>query len=262
MINVDIEKKLNEKSTASDPDAAINETKLLLDGDYNKERTLLKQIGLGHHIEKAETKRGLAIEKKKMEDQYEGRVYSEQEIKELCLDYNLKFLKAKSYKGRIDMEIGVKIRHFFEKNTLNTAADNNKFFIMAPPKAFNLMDFPVPPVAIDPILFYRTENGSYTLVHKWGNEFTIFRLISGWIWRNPLNTLIFRSILFSGIIYSFFSFIGKYNILVDSIAGITIGTVLAFVSMLIYPLIKENTTLHDYYNETCWDSPYKRGRRS
>lgn len=246
MLKVNVERELDSKSSkdAKDDEIVLDQTKLLLEGDFNKERDLLKQIGLGHHIAKAEDKRGKILEKRRLENQYEGKVYTTDEIKELCLDYNLRLLQSEHYKGHIDMEIGVKLRNFYEKNGLKDF-NKDEFYIMAPGKAFNLQDNPLPPQPIDPILFYKTDANHYTLVHRWGNEFTIFRLISGFAWRTAKHAFLTRIALFSSSLYVVLSFILKYGIVGDVVLSVAIGSILAALSMLVYPMYKENTDFNE-----------------
>lgn len=181
---VNIEQELDsQKKQSQDGNKIVDSAKLLLAGDHAEEIDILKKLGLGHQIIKAEEHRGINIEREKIENQYEGKVFTEHEIKSICLDYNLRFLPTQRFKGSVDLELGVKIRNFFKKHNLNPnqgGLDTDSFYIMAPTKAFNLDDRPKP-AETDPVLFYRPSrrDDKYLLVHKWGNEFTVMRLISG-----------------------------------------------------------------------------------
>ena len=60
---------------------------------------------------------------------------------------------------------------------------------------------------LDPVLFYKIDETHYRLIHQWGKEFTAWRRILGWRWKNqhtfrasnfllslPIVSLIFSSI--------------------------------------------------------------------
>lgn len=263
MIKVNVEKELDAKRKQSiDGNQIVDSAKLLLAGDHAKERDLLKKIGLGHQIIKAETKHGINLERESLENKFEGKVFTEAEIKSLCLDYNLRFLSTQYFKGNIDLEIGVKIRHFFEKNKLSDgySGDQNSFYIMAPAKAFNLEDRPKPLKNIDPVLFYRPNNrgDKYLMVHKWGNEFTVARLIGGMMNRNVWIHLAFVWAISACIINIGYAMFGNYSLFIDLMFGIIWG----FAYTLIYALCRADggddfDKFRNKFNDKCWDSHYK-----
>lgn len=259
MIKVNVEKELDAKRKQSiDGNQIVDSAKLLLAGDHARERDLLKKIGLGHQIIKAETHHGINIERESIENKFEGKAFTLDEIKSLCLDYNLRFLHTQWFKGSIDLEIGVKIRHFFEKNKLNDgySGDQNNFHIMAPAKAFNLEDRPKPLKNIDPVLFYRPNGGDkYLLVHKWGNEFTVARLIGGMMRRseavNIMFVFCFATCLFNFICAAF----GSYSPILDFCISLPIA--IAFTLIWHGCDTDRGAKFGRKFNDNMWNSHYK-----
>lgn len=109
------------------------------------------------------------------------KIYHVQQIKEICVDYRLRFLDSSFFKNDIPEEAISKIKNL-EKNH-NTTLDG--FKIMAPSKLFQLKNYD------DPLLFAPIGNDYYYLIHKWGNDINPFRKIAVRPFRN------FGSLLFS-----------------------------------------------------------------
>jgi hypothetical protein len=86
-------------------------------------------------------------------------------IKQVCIDYRLRFLSSSMYKDSLPAEAISKISAL-EKNH-NTSIDG--FMIMAPSKAFELENYD------DPLLFAPMGNNYFYLIHKWGNELNSYR---------------------------------------------------------------------------------------
>ncbi len=88
-------------------------------------------------------------------------------IKNVCVDYRLRFLESHFFKNTIPEEAISKIANLEKKH--NTKLDG--FMIVAPSKAFSLISYD------DPLLFAPIGNNYYYLIHKWGNDMTPFRKI-------------------------------------------------------------------------------------
>jgi hypothetical protein len=201
MIKIDVNKELkNEKKSSigeSTANSNVEEIKLLLSDTASQERELLKEAGLYSNIAKIEDQVSMNIERKNFETRMNGDVFTEEEIKRICVKYNLRFLKSSMYKGNIDPLLGAKLVKFYkENNMLDTSKyeSANNLFIMAPQKAFNLKNLPIPPKEQpDPAIFYRMRDRGgkeyFTMIHKWGNDFTIARRLKGLIMRNKYTYL-------------------------------------------------------------------------
>jgi hypothetical protein len=107
------------------------------------------------------------------------------QIKKICIDYRLRFLDVKLFKGKIPNEAFKKLDRF--KN--NHPDLNFELRIMAPSKLFELENYD------DPLLFASLGDGYYYLIHKWGNDLSFFRKLSVWPFKNLVNILIFISII-------------------------------------------------------------------
>lgn len=107
------------------------------------------------------------------------------QIRKICIDYRLRFLDVKLFKGKIPNEAFKKLDEF--KN--NHPNLNFELRIMAPSKLFELENYD------DPLLFASLGDGYYYLIHKWGNDLSFFRKISVWPFKNLVNILIFISII-------------------------------------------------------------------
>jgi hypothetical protein len=88
-------------------------------------------------------------------------------IKNICVDYRLRFLNSDLFRNNIPDEALTKIKAL--ESIHNTKFES--FRIMAPAKLFKLKK------ADDPLLFIPMGNDYYYLVHKWGNDLNPFRKI-------------------------------------------------------------------------------------
>ena len=82
------------------------------------------------------------------------------QIKKICINYRLRFLDTKYFKGDYPQEVITKIKNI--ENEHDTVLDG--FKIIAPSKLFELNE------ADDPLLFAPMGNGYYYLIHKWGKD--------------------------------------------------------------------------------------------
>ncbi|MDA7810695.1 hypothetical protein N8978_04550 [Flavobacteriaceae bacterium] len=113
------------------------------------------------------------------------KIFYVNDIKRICIDYRLRFLDLKYFKGDIPKSTKLKIKGFKSEQRLNSL--NLK--IMAPSKLFKLKN------ADDPLLFSDLGNGYFYLIDKWGNDLSFFRKISMWPFKNLKNILLFILII-------------------------------------------------------------------
>ena len=93
-------------------------------------------------------------------------IFSEEDIKTICINYRLRFLDSSLYKEEIPYEVVLKIKEI-EKNH-NCSIEN--FKVVAPKAKFNLKD----PNA-DPLLFVPLLNGKYYLIASWGDDMAWYK---------------------------------------------------------------------------------------
>lgn len=95
------------------------------------------------------------------------RIFSLSEIKKIAINYDLRFLPTKYYKGDIPSDLSLKISEAKENLGDNCTGI---YKILAPENSFELQAIPK-----DPLLFVSLKNGQFYLVHKWGNDLSAFR---------------------------------------------------------------------------------------
>jgi len=113
-------------------------------------------------------------------------IYHIDQIKDICVDYRLRFLDSKYFKGKLPYEALSKIKALEKSHHTQLKG----FKIIAPSKLFKLEN------ADDPLLFAPIGNGYYYLVHKWGNNLNPFRKLLMWPYKN-FGNLIFTVFLVS-----------------------------------------------------------------
>tara|TARA_R110002051_G_scaffold56046_9_gene104009 strand:- start:5285 stop:6007 length:723 start_codon:yes stop_codon:yes gene_type:complete len=104
-------------------------------------------------------------------------IFHTNEIKQICIDYRLRFLDTKYFKGEIPYE-AISIIKSLEKTHL---LEIKGFKIIAPSKLFKLKD------KDDPVLFAPIGNGYFYLIHKWGNDLHPLRKILMWPFKSIVN---------------------------------------------------------------------------
>jgi len=108
------------------------------------------------------------------------RIYHEDEIRDVCIQYRLRFLDLKYYKSDLPESAHQAIVKI-EKDHDTVLAD---FKLMAPSVLFRLKR------QDDPLLFVPLGNKYYYLVHKWGNDLHPLRKLMMWPFRNIWNLLL------------------------------------------------------------------------
>ena len=84
------------------------------------------------------------------------KLFHVEDIRKICIDYRLRFLDVKLFKGKIPNEAIKKLEEF--KNQHKNLDLELK--IMAPSKLFELENYD------DPLLFAKLEDGYYYLIHN------------------------------------------------------------------------------------------------
>lgn len=109
-----------------------------------------------------------------------SRIYHINDIKKICIDYRLRFLDSKYFKGDIPVEALSKIKALEKEHDLKIKG----FKIIAPSKLFKLED------KDDPLLFAPIGNGYHYLIHQWGNDLHPLRKIIMWPFKGMVNLTI------------------------------------------------------------------------
>lgn len=106
-----------------------------------------------------------------------NNIFHVSHIRNICIDYRLRFLDLNRFKGTIPDEAHDKINSL-EKLHQTQIKD---FKIMAPSKLFKLDS------TDDPLLFAPLGNNYYYLIHKWGNDMSPMRRTIVWPFKNIVN---------------------------------------------------------------------------
>lgn len=173
-------------------DALVDNMLQIADENYRDE--LLGTLGFDYKIHEAQ-----AVKKEREQFKHlpAERIFDLSAIKATCIEYGLRCLPTRHFKGQLDSRLGAKLEEFkrlcggelpkvdWEENltpmdvTLlgiwggaetartprRTGFQATQFFICAPADQFVLQDKPK-----DPLLFCRLSMDKFFLLHKWGDD--------------------------------------------------------------------------------------------
>ncbi len=108
------------------------------------------------------------------------KIYHLDQIKKICIDYRLRFLDTKYFKGKLPKSAISAIKQLEKKHDTTLKG----FKIIAPSKLFKLEN------ADDPLLFAPIGNDYFYLIHKWGNDLHPLRKIMMWFFKSFENLLV------------------------------------------------------------------------
>lgn len=152
----------------------LEEVKKILENEPGSEEDILRRISEG-------SSGGTVKNQLVFELLESGRIFHEDQIRKICIDFRLRFLDTKFFKGELPQEAVTAVREL-EKNHQTSLQG---FKIVAPAKYFRLEN------ADDPMLFAPLGNGYYYLLHKWGTDMHPLRKLLMWPLRDLENLLIF-----------------------------------------------------------------------
>ncbi|MGB7842618.1 MAG: hypothetical protein WBL21_07495 [Salinimicrobium sp.] len=110
-----------------------------------------------------------------------SKIFHLSQIKKICIDYRLRFLRTKYFKGDLPFEATAAVRELEEQHQISL----KDFQMLAPAKYFRLEN------ADDPMLFAPIGNDYFYLVHKWGRDLHPLRKLAMWPLKNLENLIIF-----------------------------------------------------------------------
>lgn len=193
---------------------SLKEVKLLLDNNQSEHKRVLQNFRLDDSIKRVEEATGRMIEFEDFTKHY-GNAYSRQAIRVIAMDYRLKFLPLNLYKGAVDPYLAAKMLEFGKKHNVDvtTPAAQDEFYVLAPAEDFRLTTEVHTTiirkiVSQDPLLFYRgmtrdnnnTNGDLWSLVHKWGTEFTILRYLRALPFRTAKHLWIANAMAYAAIL--------------------------------------------------------------
>jgi hypothetical protein len=268
-IEKELEKVSNEDKQKFNLDP-INEVKLLLAGESSEDARILRGLSQNSQFNRIENMRGKQIELENLEKDFDGKVYTKEQIQNLCIDYRLRFLQSRLYTGAYDVQVAAKIKEF-AKSTLAPIDEytlGRRYFVMAPKEMFELTTEKYVSKAelrrrLDPAIFYQIDENHYRLVHKWGNDFTIFRLIEGFRWKSWWSHQMFNTFMISPIVavlyFLCFETPAEQFENHQILNTLSIGVISFFTSFFFFGIWKqdEGEAIGGFFSETNWDSDKK-----
>ena len=108
------------------------------------------------------------------------KIYHLDTIRDICIDYRLRFLDLKYFKNDLPQEAFDKIAALEMEHDTNLTG----FKVMAPSKLFRLKN------TDDPLLFVPLGNDYFYLIHQWGDDLHPFRKALMWPFKNIWNLLL------------------------------------------------------------------------
>jgi hypothetical protein len=170
------------------------------------------------------------------------KIYHVDQIREICIDYRLRFLDTKYFKNEIPQEALNKIKQIEKDHELTLRG----FKIVAPSKMFKLEN------ADDPLLFAPIGNGYFYLIHKWGNDLNFFRKAWAWPFKSLGNLI---------ILTLFVSFMAAYVIPNGVFSKDTSGVEFVLVFFFTFKAIASMVLYYSFaagknFNTAIWNSKY------
>ena len=140
--------------------------------------------------------------------------------------------------------------------------------MMAPQEMFELRDEKYISKAelrrqADPAIFYQIDEKHFRLIHKWGADFTIFRLIEGFRWKSWWSHQWFNTVMVSPIVAMLFFLCHETPAAQfenHPIINITVIGIFSFVmAHLIFGWAKQDEfdAIQGYFSKTNWNSDRK-----
>ena len=256
----ELDKDRNVEKSKFDGNAAVQAVKLLMNEDGAEDLRILRGLGTQHSAIKANDALGARLDIEKLTNAYAGEIYTKAQIKALAIKYNLKFLNSTRYKGNLDVQVVAEIKKF-AKSTNTNISDvilDRKFFILAPKENF-MVDKKEEIVVVDrdPIMFYKIDDNHFRFIHKWGNDFSPIRLISGFKHKNEGNFSIVKMLEIAPLVFFLMALIWPLFL---AASPIIFFSVFSIVSLLTVGIIvfgrasqaEERKT--KIYSEQGWDN--------
>ena len=172
-----------------------------------------------------------------------NNIFHINDIKKTCIDYRLRFLDSKYFKGDYPDSTLEKIKSFKNSHKINHV----DLKVMAPSILFKLKN------SDDPLLFCNLGNEYFYLIDKWGNDLSYFRKLKMWPFKSLKNIIIFL------VIFTFFiSLLIPKGLFVYENSLITefFITYLFMLKSLIAVVIFFGFSLGKNFNTAIWNRKY------
>ncbi|MBN09820.1 MAG: hypothetical protein CMC79_05585 [Flavobacteriaceae bacterium] len=165
-------------------------------------------------------------------------------IKSICINYRLRFLDLKYFKG----EIPIKTINIIKQLEADHLTLLNDFKIMAPSIMFRLVK------TDDPLMFVPIGNNYFYLIDKWGNDLAPLRKLRMWPFKSIINLLITLV-----IISYFLTLITPLDIFTKSKDPFSFWILYLFVFKAIVAIVLYiGFSLGKNFNPYIWNSKYNK----
>lgn len=234
----------------------LEEVKSLLSHEEAREREILATLGVDSCVKQYEDKKASYLERQDLKKKFSTEVFHIDQIKNVCVDYDLRFLPSKLFKGWIDTELGPKVKRFLSDKKITDYDLENSFYIMAPAKQFNLAEIDSVPKQYDPLLFYRIEDQNYCLVHQWGTDLSDLRYLFAFRKKSFFHSqihLFFVLFFFIMCLLGFFAIASLGAALIIGLVAATGFTLLRYG----YLTNDNNLELDEKYSVNLWNKDIK-----
>ena len=144
----------------------LNRAKFILNNDFQSEQEVL------HRLMDQGIRPQQQVKKEFLE---RDLIFNENTIKKVCTKYRLRFLNAPLFVGDIPREALQKVKNIEQECDVKI----ERFKILAPASRFRLKD-----AREDPVLMADLGNGTYYLIHKWGDDMSASRSFINYPLRN------------------------------------------------------------------------------
>lgn len=152
--------------------------KVLQNAETAYQNDLLSELGFNYKLAEASA---IHQEREAHALLQQDRIMDADAIKAICIEFGLRFLPTRFYKGALDAGIGPAVEKFRASckdgklpvvrerelmlGATQSAPETPQFYICAPSESFVLR-----PVPKDPLLFCRLSAKKFFLIHKWGTD--------------------------------------------------------------------------------------------
>lgn len=136
------------------------------------------------------------------------------------------------------------------------------FYILAPENMFSLERKKYVTKAElrkeeDPIIFFKINDSYYRMIHKWGNDLSIFRRILGFTFKNARNHFFVNMAVYIIIISMIFSIVFPSYVLLYPIISIMAILLLSLIPSFYIRYTDEDDPIIYHYSEFNWNSHEK-----
>jgi hypothetical protein len=233
-----------EKSSASG-EQVTDHTRLLAKESIQNQKKILEKYNWDEDLKEISTKKGQLMERQIEEEAYQTDIFLMEEIKAICMDFNMKFRPAKElifFDNNQKYEIVPVIEEFTSKLKYDSdSKDYDRFYALAIAEDFaneEERSSGKKAKSKEPrlMLFYLTDKKKKTFVHvnSWGStKYSVTRYLNAWAIRNPRNAFISRTVKLSAVIFILAAIFGSGTIAGAWFTGVIGGAIISAVWVMI-----------------------------